>query len=76
MLACYLSGARCRFARGPPPADSIATHCLLLQEIQVGFGFAYLVPAHPGSPGQNPESRKTVVVVLVVVLVLSHGLKL
>jgi len=25
-----------------------------------------LVPAHPGSPGQNPESHKTVVVVLVV----------
>jgi len=25
-----------------------------------------LVPAHPGCPGQNPESRKTVVVVIVV----------
>jgi len=23
-----------------------------------------LVPAHPGCPGQNPESRKTVVCVL------------
>ena len=25
-----------------------------------------LVPAHPGSPGQSPECRKTVVVVVVV----------
>jgi len=28
-LHSYLSGARCRFAYGP--ADSAATHCLLLQ---------------------------------------------
>jgi len=27
-------------------------------------GFIFLVPAHPGSPGQNPESRKIVVVVV------------
>jgi len=40
-------------------------HCLLLQEIQIGLGFTFLVPAHPSSPGQNPESRKTVVVVVV-----------
>jgi len=31
-------------------------------------GFTFLMPAHPGSPGQNPESRKTVVVVVVVVV--------
>jgi len=62
----YLSGAvaRCRCAYGP--ADTTATHCLLLQEIQNGFGFTFLVPAHPGIPGQNPESRKTVVIVVVV----------
>jgi len=30
----------------------------LLQEIQIGFGFTFLVPAHPSCPGQNPESRK------------------
>jgi len=36
-----------------------ATHCLLLQEIQIAFGFIFLVL---GSPGQNPESRKMVVV--------------
>jgi len=29
-------------------------------------GFTFLVPAHPGSPGQNPESRKTGVAVVVV----------
>ena len=60
----YLSGTRCRFAYGP--ADATVTHCLLLQEIQIcfGFGFTFQVPAHPGSPGQNPESRKTVVVVM------------
>jgi len=62
----YLSGARCRFAYGP--ADPTATHCLLLQEIQIGFGFTFLVPAHPGSPGQNPESHKMAVVVVVVVI--------
>jgi len=27
----------------------------------------FLVPAHPGCPGQNPESRKTVVVVVVLI---------
>jgi len=63
----YLTRARCRFAYGP--ADPTATHCFLLQEIQIGFGFTFLVPAHPGSPEQNPESHRTVVVVVVVVLV-------
>jgi len=58
----YLPGVRCRFAYGP--ADTTATHCVLLQEFQIGFGFTFLVPAHPGSPGQNPYSRKTVVVVI------------
>ena len=59
-----LSGARCRFTYGP--ADTTATHCLLLQEIQIGFGFTFLVPAHPGNPWQNPEGCKTVIVVVVV----------
>jgi len=50
----------------PPygPADPTAAHCLLLQEIQIGFGFTFLVPALPGSPRQKPESRKMVVVVV------------
>jgi len=29
-------------------------------------GFTFLIPAHPGSPGQIPGGRKTVVVVVVV----------
>ena len=56
----YLSLARCRFVYGP--ADPTATHCLLLHEIQIGFGFTFLVLAYPGSPKQNPESHKMVVV--------------
>jgi len=36
------------------PVDATATQYLLLQLIQIGFTF--LVPTHPGSPGQNPES--------------------
>ena len=34
---------------------------------KIQIGFTFLVPAHPGRPGQSPESRKTVVVVVVVV---------
>ena len=44
-----VSGARCRLAYGP--ADATATHCLLLQYNPDGFTF--LLPAHPGSPGQR-----------------------
>ena len=55
-----------------------ATQSLLLQEIQIGFTF--LVPAHPGIPGQNPQRCKTVavlvVVVVVVVVVVSSSSKL
>ena len=49
--------------------DLTATRCLFLQEIQIDFGFTFLVPAHSGSPGQNPQSHKTVVVVVVIVTV-------
>ena len=52
----YLSGARCRLAYGP--ADSTATHCLLLHKIQIGFTF--LVPAHLGSPGKRAVKRACV----------------
>ena len=46
----YLSGARCRLAYGP--ADATATHSVsCFSKIQIGF--ACLVPAHPGSPGQR-----------------------
>ena len=65
MVGCwhgYLSGMRCRFAYGP--ADAIAIHYLLLQEIQIGFGFTFLVPAHQVVPDKiQSSSRKPVVVV-------------
>jgi len=64
MLAWLSVWARYRFAHGP--ADATATHYLLLQEIQIGFGFTFLVPTHPGSPGQYPESHIMVVVVVVL----------
>jgi len=35
-----------------------------------------LVPAHPGCPGQNQESRNTVVVVVVVILLCLMHMKL
>jgi len=47
-----------------------ATHCLLLQEIQTGFGFTFLILAHPGSPGQNPESHKMVVVAVISLCIM------
>ena len=71
MVGCwhgYLSAARCRFAYGL--ADTTPTHCLLLQEIQIGFGFTFLVPAHLGSHGQSPEGHKTVVAAVVIVVVV------
>ena len=58
-----MSEVRCRFANGS--AVLTAIHCLLLQEMQVGFTF--LVLAQPGSPRQNSKSRKTVVLIIVVV---------
>jgi len=52
----WLSGVRCRFAYGP--ADAAASHCIFLHEIQIGFGFTFLVLAYPGSPEQNPGAVK------------------
>ena len=54
-----LFGVRCRFEYGP--ADATATHCLLLQKIQIGLIF--LVLAHTGSPGHSPGGRKAVIVI-------------
>jgi len=45
------------------------SHChslSLAPWIQIGFGFTFVAVAHPGSPGKNAESHKTVVVVVVV----------
>jgi len=55
-LTPTLSGARCIIANGP--ADATATHCLLLLLIQIGLTF--LVPGHPGSPGQKAVKRMCV----------------
>jgi len=64
-----MSEARCRFAYSQ--ADAAATHCLLLQFLPSWFYLS--VPAHLGSPGQNPKSRKTVEVVVVVVVAVLHS---
>jgi len=49
---------------------------LLLQEIQIGFGFTFLVLAHLGSPRQNPEGHQMVVVVVVVIVIVDKkGIK-
>ena len=66
VLGCwrgYLSGARCRFAYCP--ADATATHCLFCK-IQIGF--AFLVPAHPGSPGKTAVKRVCVCLCVCVCL--------
>jgi len=47
----YLSEAWCRLAYGP--ADTTATRCLLSCFSKIQIGFTFLVPAHPGSPGQR-----------------------
>ena len=57
--------------------STTAAHCLLLQEIQIDFGFTFLVLAHPCSPGQIQDSHKMVVVVVavaavVVIVILYH----
>ena len=53
----YLSGTRCRLAYGP--ADATATVCCF-SKIQTGF--AFLVPAHLGSPGKRAVKRVCVCV--------------
>ena len=42
------------------PADATATHCSCFSKIQIGF--AFLVPAHPGSPGKRAIKRVCVCV--------------
>jgi len=37
---------------------------------KIQIGFTFLVPAHPGSPGQSPEGRKMDVCVCVCGIVL------
>jgi len=67
MLICVERGVDLHIAQLIPLPLTV-----LLQEIQIGFGFTFLVLAHPGSHGQNPESRKMVVVVIVVMHILKR----
>ena len=66
----YLSGARCRLAYMaqlmPLP---LTVSCF--SKIQIGLTF--LVPAHPGSPGQRPVKRMYVMHVCIVVLSNGSG---
>ena len=59
MVFCLGRGACLHMAHRMPLSLNVSC----FSKIQIGFTFP--VPAHPGSPGQNPEGRKTVVVVLV-----------
>ena len=43
------------------PADATATH---YPDWFYLLGFIFLVPVHPGSPGQSPGGREIVVVVV------------
>ena len=55
----YLSGARCRLAQLMPLPLTVSC----FSKIQIGF--AFLVPAHPGSPGQRAVRRVCVCVMWV-----------
>jgi len=55
----YLSGARCRLAYCPadvPLPLTVSCFC------KIRIGFTFLVPAHPGSPGQQAVKRVCVCV--------------
>jgi len=54
----YLSGAVCRLAYGQLMPLPLSVSCF--SKIQIGFVF--LVPAHPGSPGQRAVKRVCVCV--------------
>ena len=60
----YLSGARCRLAYGPADAMPLPLTVSCFSKIQIGFTF--LVPAHPGSPGQRAIKRVCVCVCVFV----------
>jgi len=57
VLACYLSGVRCRFAYGP--ADATVTHYLapVNPDWLYQNGSAFLVPAYPGCPEKKAVKR-------------------
>jgi len=59
MVICLGQGADLHMAQLMPLLLTVSC----FNKIQIGFTF--LVPAHPGSTEQNPQGRKTAVVVVV-----------
>ena len=62
MVGCwrgYLSGARCRLAYGPADAtaSTVKRDATVSCFSKIQIGFTFLVPAHPGSPGQRAIKR-------------------
>jgi len=64
LVICLRQGADLHMAKLMPLPLTVSC----FRKIQIGFTF--LVPAHPGSPKQNPEGCKMVVVVIVAVIVV------
>jgi len=69
VVMCLGRGADLHMAQLMPPPLTIAYSSK--SRLVLPYWFIFLVPAHPGSPGQNPEGRKMVVVVVVVVAVVA-----
>jgi len=49
----------------------LTTSCASKSRLVLSSRFTFLVPAHPGSPGQSPGGHKMVVVVVVVVVTVT-----
>jgi len=60
MVICLVQGADLHMAQMMPLPLTVS--CFSINQI----GITFLVQAHSDSPGENPEGRKTVVVVVVV----------
>ena len=58
----YLSGARCRL----PHAQLMPLPLTISCSSKIQIGFTFLVPAHPGSPGQRAVKRVCVCVCVCV----------
>jgi len=54
-----MSGSKCRFACGTDDATATHIYSLSLAPLNPDWfylrGFTFLLPAHPGSPRQNPR---------------------
>ena len=72
MVICLERGADLHMAQLMPLPLTVS--CFCFSKIQ--FGFAFLVPAHPGSPGKRAVKRVCVCVSAVTVLVLDVWISL